>query len=91
MSEKVKSIKSAGTITLEIVLKLSEIEARALDTISGYGDKAFLEVFYKHLGKHYLEPHEKGVQSLFDTIRKELPQHLRDVDTAREAIAKAIK
>lgn len=52
-----------------ITLHLTETEARALDALAGYGIKPFLEVFYKHMGRAYLEPHEAGLVSVFETIR----------------------
>lgn len=60
----------------EVTLKLTLEEARALKEITGYGHKQFLEGYYKQLGKSYLQPHEKGVISLFETINKELPTQL---------------
>lgn len=76
-------IKSKASITGQVVLILSEEEARALDAIVGYGPKLFVEWFYKTHGKHYLKPHENGMVSLFDTCRQELPRHLKKFDDAR--------
>lgn len=58
-----------GEIKGEITLVLSETEAKALDALVGYGAKQFLEVFYKHLGKAYLQEHERGLISLFESVR----------------------
>jgi len=66
----------------------SEIEARALDALAGYGTDAFLECFYKHMGKAYLQPYEKGLIELFDSIRGEIPPHLNRVDKARKVYEK---
>lgn len=55
---------------LEVVLIISESEARALDALAGYGDDAFIKQFYEHLGKHYMEPHEKGLRLFLKTIRE---------------------
>ena len=64
--------KIATTIDVKAVLELNEQELRALDALRGYGIDAFLKVFYQHLGRHYLEPHEAGLRSLFDgTARAE--------------------
>lgn len=71
-----------------ITLELTEVEARALEAIVGYGTKSFLEVFYKSLGKHYLQPHEKGVEQLFATIKQELPSHLNKIDECRKVFNK---
>lgn len=52
-------------LTVEIVIALTEAEARALEALAGYGADPFLKVFYKSMGRHYLEPHEEGLRSLF--------------------------
>jgi hypothetical protein len=56
-------------INPEITIRLTEREALALDALAGYGFKRFIEMFYKHLGKHYLEPYETDLKSLFEKIR----------------------
>ena len=82
--EKIKLVKSVSKIEANIILSLSEEEARALKTITTYGSSEFLKWFYAHLGKHYLKEHEKGLISLFATIKSELPNHLRKIDEARK-------
>jgi hypothetical protein len=79
-------VKSTGRVTIDILLKLSEEEAGALEAIAGYGAKEFLNVFYAHLGKSYLQPYEKGLFSLFATIRAELPRHLKKAAEARKLL-----
>lgn len=76
-------IRSTSKIEATVTLQLTEQEAKALLNMTVYGHKSFLEFFYKNLGRHYLEPHESGVISLFDTIKKELPQHINNIDTLR--------
>lgn len=78
-------IKSTSKLDVQIILSLTEQEARALEAIVGYGTEAFLKCFYQHLGEHYLKPHEDGVKTLFETIKLELPKHLRKADNARDA------
>ncbi|MHA7124265.1 hypothetical protein ACWV16_26540 [Achromobacter xylosoxidans] len=68
-------------------IELSEIEMRALDALIGYGIEPFLEVFYKYLGKHYMQPHEAGLRTLFKTIGSEIPAVLKRADAARQAFA----
>ncbi|MFY1963370.1 hypothetical protein [Achromobacter xylosoxidans] len=68
-------------------IELSEVEMRALDAMIGYGIEPFLEVFYKHLGKHYMQPHEGGMRSLFKTIGQDIPAVLDRADAARKAFA----
>jgi hypothetical protein len=80
MTEK---IKSTSQFSAQVILTLSEQEARALLEITGYGAKAFLEVFYKHLGKCDLQDYEEGVKSLFETIKTELPRHLSKIDDVK--------
>lgn len=77
------------SIEVDVNIKLSMAEVQALEALAGYGIKAFLEVFYKQMGKHYLEPHEAGLRSLFDTIRSELPPIIRRYKAARTAFALA--
>ena len=77
-------INSLSTMEFQVTLKLNEKEARALEAIAGYGSKEFLNCFYEHLGKHYLQPNETGVISLFSTIKEELPKHLSKFDKCRE-------
>ncbi len=62
-------IEGRGKLSAEIVLVLNESEAAALDALVGYGFKEFVEVFYEKLGKSYLEPHENGLRSLFESVR----------------------
>ncbi len=73
-------IKASLNLDIKITLELSLAEARALKEITGYGVKSFLEGYYKQLGKSYLQPHEKGVISLFETIKNNLPYKLNDAD-----------
>lgn len=79
-------IKSQSTYSVEITLVLTETEARALAVLPSYGTDNFLKYFYEKLGRHYLEPHEKGLVSLFETIKQELPKHLSKSDKVREII-----
>lgn len=82
MSNKIRSV-----ITTNAVLHLDEAQLRALDAIVGYGADPFLKVFYEHMGRAHLEKHEKGLRSLFDKIRREVPPELAKVDMARRFLA----
>lgn len=77
-------ITQVPTVDVKIQFTLSYEEAAALDALAGYGADGFLKVFYEHLGRHYLEPHERGLRSLFEGIKA-----LRDIterlETARRA------
>ena len=81
-------IQSSGQLEAVFTITLSETEARALVEMTTYGHKPFLEGFYTKLGKSYMQPYEAGVISLFSTIKKELPQHIKRVDNARIAFCK---
>lgn len=71
-------------------LDLSETEARALDALTGYegGATEFIKRFYDKCGQHYMKPHEKGLISLWKTIREELPKHFYRFDEARRVFNK---
>lgn len=77
-------LNSHSSLEFKIVLNLTEMEARALQAITVYGTKSFLDYFYRDLGKVYLQPHEKGLESLFETIKSELPPHLNKIDETRK-------
>lgn len=83
-------IKSTSSIDFSVTIKLSEKEARALNAITFYGTKEFLETFYKHLGKNYLQPHEDGVKLLFETLKTEMSKHLDKFDKVRQEWSKPI-
>jgi hypothetical protein len=73
-------LKSKVDVKIELSLTLTLEEARALEKITKYGAKAFLEGYYKQLGKSYLQPHEKGVVSLFESIKENLSGQIRWAD-----------
>ena len=79
------TVESKSKIELTVTLTLTEIEARALKEMTGYGVDAFLKGYYKQLGKHYMQPHEEGVRLLFKSINTHLPPHIRRIDKARKA------
>ena len=81
MSDRKVSIRNQ--VTVQAVIRLSEIEIRALDALAGYGIDAFLQVFYKQLGKCYMEPHEEGLRKLFENIEKECRPAMSIIDEAR--------
>ncbi len=56
------------TITLEASFKVTEAELRALDALAGYGDDAFIKMFYTDLGEHYMKPHE-AVPQIYSQYR----------------------
>lgn len=74
-------------VEVSATIKLTEPELRALDALVGYGDQPFLDAFYKLLGKHYMQPHEAGIRSLFAVIRAELNPILARADAAKQAFS----
>lgn len=73
-------------ITVRGTFHCTEIELRALDALVGYGVESFIKVFYEKLGRHYMEPHEKGLREFFKTIENNVPGTLRRVDQARKLL-----
>jgi len=74
-----------------ITLELSEAEAAALDEMTKYGIKPFLEGYKKFLGESYIRPHEQGLTSLFKTIDTNLPAQLAKLKAYKESIREAMK
>lgn len=66
-----------------MVIELDEYEAAALDALFGYSCDAFLELFYKHMGRAYLQPVERGFRTLHES-RGGLSQSLEQLRKARE-------
>ena len=77
-------IQGIPLLDLDVTIRLNEKEARALVELSGYGVEAFLKTYYNSLGRSYLEPHEDGIRSLFESI-KVIPPVLARMDRARKA------
>jgi hypothetical protein len=86
MSQRNKALVRSA-ITVDLVISLTEDQARALDALVGYGTHAFLKVFYTHMGEAYLKPHEKGLISLFETIKEVVPRELATVEHARQLLS----
>lgn len=84
------NVKSEAEMQFKITLELTESEARALNELTKYGAKAFLEVFYTHLGKSGLQPFENGVKALFNTASTQLPQHFNRIDKTRKVFTDRI-
>lgn len=77
--------KVVTTVEVKVYLELTEGEARALAAICGYGPKAFTDWFYANMGKHYLQPFESSIPTLFEKARG-LDHAVKQVDEARKAI-----
>ena len=79
-------VKSTAKIEFKVTFVLDEVQARALDALVGYGATPFLRVFYRHLGKGYLEAHEGGLRRLFRAVTEQVQPELARIDRARKAI-----
>jgi hypothetical protein len=76
-------------VTVAAALTVNEAEMRALEALFCYGVDSLLEVFYEHLGKAYMTPHESGLRSLAEGVRRDVPPILRRTDNARAEFNKA--
>jgi hypothetical protein len=72
-------------VELKASFTMTEPELRAFDALVGYGADGFIKVFYEHMGRAYLEKHEGGLRTLFESMREQLPAFLRRADIARDA------
>ena len=88
---KTALVKSKIEFDVKITLELTLTEARALSQMVRYGSKAFLEGYYKQLGKSYLQPYEKGIVSLFETVKDSLPGELKKANEYISAINAVIE
>lgn len=79
-------ITQKAKLDLLLAFEINESEARALDALAGYGDDAFIEVFYAKLGSAYMEKHEQGLRQFLQSIRKFVPMALGRIDRARKAL-----
>lgn len=64
---------------------VNEAELRALSALAGYGDDAFIKMFYESLGKTYMAPHEAGLREFLKSIRNVADGILHRTDVARAA------
>lgn len=77
-------------LKIRINLELTEVEARALDGLVGYGFDAFKKVFYEKLGEHYMKPHEAGLKTLFDSVKKQVVPNLNKIDNLKKELKTAL-
>ncbi len=85
------AVKTTATLAFGASITLSEVEIRALDGLTGYGDDAFLEHFKAKLGAVYIRDHEAGLRSFFGTVRSHVLPALRDIDQARRDLDEAMR
>lgn len=77
--------KIVTVIDARCFLELTEGKAEALAAICGYGTDEFKKWFYRNMGKHYLQPFEKHLDTLFDKARK-LDYAVKQVKDARKTL-----
>jgi hypothetical protein len=77
-------------IEFSSTLTLSEVELNALSALVGYGDDAFIKVFYEKLGAAYMRDHEAGLRSAFKAIRIEVLPALAQINQIRRDLHTAI-
>lgn len=72
-------LKSHCILEFKITVTLNE-EARAFEALTSYDTDEFIKVFYKYMGSSYLQPHEKGLRLLSETMRNGIKFHLLKID-----------
>ena len=77
-------VTSNSVMQFSVFMKLTEPEARALKELTVFGFDNFVKVFYEHLGKSTMQPHEEGLKSLFESIKNEIPKHLSRIDKTKK-------
>jgi hypothetical protein len=82
------NLVSHPVIQVVTTFTVNEEELRALEALAGYGDDAFIKMFYNELGKHYLQPHEKGLREFLTSVRKLATPTLKRIDNARKEFIK---
>lgn len=82
MAEINKNVKIEFTATIT----LTEIELAALEALTAYGTKAFLNVFSEKLGTSAIGPFQKGIETLFQTISNDVSPTLSQIKGMRNII-----
>lgn len=77
-------IRSTTNIQVYVTLEVTEDELHALGALAGYGTDKFLKAFYEKMGKSYLEPHAKGLRSLFEEALTHSERIKKAAEAARE-------
>lgn len=78
-------LEAKTKLDLSVSFTVNESELRALDALAGYGDDAFIQMFYKNLGEAYMKPHEAGMREFLKSIRSVASPVLSQTDKARKA------
>lgn len=72
-------------LELSVSFTVNERELRALDALAGYGDDAFIKMFYDNLGTSYMKPYEAGLREFLVSIRSMTPTLINQTDKARKS------
>lgn len=81
------SLTSKVQAEVKINFSLTVKQASALQALSVYGADSFLETFYKHMGKAYLQPFEKELREVFAFLKDPLANEIeRANDFERDVI-----
>jgi hypothetical protein len=76
-------LESLPKLDMEIVLRVNEAEARALEALGAYGEDAFVDAFYSRLGTSCMKPHEDALRSVLKAFKAILPGELARFEKAR--------
>lgn len=87
MAKAVGSVKSG--VKVSITFEVDEEEARALDALAGYGDDSAIAAFYAGCGRHYLQPHERGLRKFLSEVREAVSPVLNEADRLRGVLRDA--
>ncbi len=80
-------LEAKTKLELTVSFTVNESELRALDALAGYGDDAFIKMFYKDLGEAYMKPYEAGMREFLKSIRSVASPILSQTDKARKVFS----
>jgi len=76
-------------LVIRAAFELDEAELAALEYLTSYGDKVFIDVFSEHLGGELAKSHKAGITSLFAELRNRLPRILEQAQKARQCASES--
>lgn len=78
--------KIATTVDVLATISLNASEIKALDALAGHGVDNFIALFYKNMGRAYLEPHEAGLRTFLKAVNG-CAEMVRSAEECREFLA----
>lgn len=81
-------IEQRATVTVEVPLVLTEIEARALAKVSEWGADAVVMAICTVVSERELEPYKRGLVTLLEAARGPVSAILKRADEARKVFEK---